>query len=187
MRALTDGEMTAAVGAASALIAAAVAIAAAWLTNRANAKVAAAAREHELRLHHQEVLRSRGEELYTLWQQWLNRLYGYYIVKQSVMVGKISYNDALDLEIKDRDRHDGSHVRIEMLIEVYFPRLRDQYTKVIKMRDEANEILASHRAAYSVGNTDGSKFIKPFQAKTREVNVAAQNLSESLLGILREA
>jgi hypothetical protein len=187
MRPLTDVELTAVVGIASALIGASVAITAAWLTNRANAKVAAAARAHELTLRAQDLSRSRGEELYTLLQQWLNRLYGYYLVKQSVMSGKITYNDALDIELKERDRTDGAHVRIEMLIDVYFPGLRPQYGKVTQVRDEANDIVYKHKAEYSSGRTDGSAYMKPFHLKLQELSSTAQGLTEALLQKLRDA
>jgi hypothetical protein len=187
VRPLTDTELTAVIGITSALIGATVAITAAWLTNRANAKVAATARAHELTLREQDLRRNRGEELYTLLQQWLNRLYGYYIVKQSVMSGKITYNDALDIELKDRDWTDGAHVRIEMLIDVYFPALRPQYVKVTQVRDEANDIVSEHKAEYSTGRTDGSAYMKPFRLKLQELNSSAQGLTEALLQKLRDA
>lgn len=185
MRALTDGELTAIVGLAAALIGAAVAIAAAWLTNRTNAKVAATTRAHELSLRAEDLRRSRGEELYTLLRQWLNRLYGYYVIKLSVMDGKITYNQALDIELQDRDRSDDSHVRIEMLIDVYFPVLHPQYSKLIQLREEVNAIIFKHKAEYSVGRTDGSAYVKPFQAKLQKLEFAAKTLTDSLLERLR--
>ena len=187
MRPLTDVELTAVVGIASALIGASVAITAVWLTNRANSKVAAAARAHELTVRAQDLSRSRGEELYTLLQQWLNRLYGNYLVKQSVMSGKITYNDALDIELKERDRTDGAHVRIEMLIDVYFPGLRPHYVQVIQVREEANDIVYKHKVEYSSGRTDGSAYMEPFHRKIKELSSTAQGLTEALLKILRDA
>ena len=69
----------------------------------------------------QEMLRGRGEELYTLNEKWLNGLTGYFLRRASVMQGKLTYNEALDLEIAEGSRHQTHDFsRLEMLIDVYF-------------------------------------------------------------------
>jgi hypothetical protein len=111
---LTDNELTAVVGFFGAFLGAAVALIAAILTNRSNTKSALINRTHELELRRQDLNRSRGEELYTLLQKWINAIQGYYLVKGSIMSGKLTYNQGLELEIKNGESINTDLVRIQM-------------------------------------------------------------------------
>lgn len=187
MPALTEGQLTALVALLSAVLGAAVALVAAILTNRANARAAGEARAHELAIRRQELNRSRGEELYTLLQTWMNGLWGYFFIKSNIMSGKLTYNEGLDLEIQGNKESKGQHVRIEMLIDVYFPELRASYDVLIKHREEAHDIVHVHRERYRVGETDGSRFLPALQEKQKQMGEAASELNNQILVRLRDA
>ena len=188
MFAPTEGQLTALVTLLAAVVGGAVAFVAALLTNRANAGSAKAAREHETALRTQDLIRSRGEELYTLLQGWRNRLHGYYIVKLSVMSGKLTYNQGLDLEIADgRGAADRQHLRIEMLIDVYFPEVRQDYDQMITHRDAASIVISEHKEKYRVGQIDGKSFAPRLIEELERLDLAAEELNEKLVHCLRAA
>ena len=108
------------------------------------------------------LLRERGEELYELADKWLLRMSCYYLELHSVMQGKITYNEALDMQIEAGKIKVFNFGRIEMLIDVYFPETRNDYDKLIKMREDLNDIVAIHKQAYKRGDTDGTRFIDSF-------------------------
>ncbi len=187
MTGLTETEATAVSAAVSTLVGAAVALLAVFLTNRANAKAARATRDHELQLRNQDLLRSRGEELYTLFELWLNSLTTYYFIKCSIMSGKLTYNQGLDLEIEKSDKGRGDHVRIEMLIEVYFPELQAAYNAVIESRERANDIVSQHKTHYTSVSTDGRTYLKSLRNEQTTLNERAARFKSQLLGALRDA
>jgi hypothetical protein len=77
-----------------------------------------------------QILRERGEELYVLTERWLNGLVaGYYLRRKSVMQGKLTYNECLDLEIADGKDNPVNFSRMELLIDVYFPSTREAYNR----------------------------------------------------------
>jgi len=187
MTGLTEAEAITLSAAVSAVVGAVVALVAVFLTNRANAKSAKTTRDHELHLRRQDLLRSRGEELYTLFELWLNRLVGYYFVKCSIMSGKLTYNQALDLEIKNNSEVKGDHVRIEMLIDVYFPELRGEYDAVIESRERANDIVLQHKSHYTTVSTDGRAFRNKLLKEQNKLNEQAAQFKSRLLSALRNA
>lgn len=134
----------------------------------------------------QEMLRVRGEELYILNEKWLNGLTGYFLRRASVMQGKSTYNEALDLDIAEGSRpqpHDFS--RLEMLIDVYFPATRPAYDRVTAGRAALNKIASEHKRAYEKGDLDGQGYLKPFQQAMKDVDEAGKALKEAILSELR--
>lgn len=134
----------------------------------------------------QEMLRGRGEELYTLNEKWLNGLTGYFLRRASVMQGKLTYNEALDLEIAEGSRHQTHDFsRLEMLIDVYFPATRPAYDRVTAGRATLNKIASEHKRAYENGDLDGKGYLKPFQQAMKDVDDAGKALKETILSELR--
>jgi hypothetical protein len=187
MPSLSDSEITAVVGLTSALLGASVALVSAMLTNRANAKAAAGQRLHQQELRQQDLLRTRGEELYTLLEKWLTAQAGHLLVKGSVMSGKLTYDQAFEIEARSRDPQHTEFVRIEMLIHVYFPDLQELYRQVMEHREQANGVISDHKAAYSAGRFDGRSFLPPFNAAQHKMQSAAAQLKTSLIAKLRGA
>jgi hypothetical protein len=187
MRSLTDTELTAVVALASAAVGAAVALISAMLTSRANSKAALVDRAHQSELRLGDITRSKGEELYTLFEKWLNTLAGYFLVRQSVISGKLTYNQSLDIEIKGDDPQKRDFVRIEMLVHVYFPDLIEDYNVVIGYREQVSDIIADHKRMYAAGQPDGGRFMLPFSEAQHHLFAAADRLKQKLIGKLRGA
>lgn len=170
---------------ASAALGGAVALVGVFLTNRGNTNRLLAQLDHDNRKKKEELLRDRGEELYELVDKWINGILGHYLSRMSVMREKISYNESLDIDAKQLQGKGINFGRIEMLIDVYFPQMRAQYDVVISRRTKANQYVAEHKFAYERGNTDGTKFLKPFTAAQVEMEAAADELKSLIVEQVR--
>lgn len=132
-----------------------------------------------------EMLRGRGEELYVLCDKWMNGLFAYALRLSSVMQGKLTYNQALDLEIAEGKERSLDFVRIEMLIDVYFPSVRPAYDSAAKVRDSLNVIANEHKRAYSQGDVDGTPYLEPFLKEMRRIDSASAALKGAVIQGLR--
>lgn len=169
----------------SAGVGGAVALVGVYLTNKGNTARQDVQLAHQTQIERAELLRARGEELYELIDKWLNNLFGYYMVKASVMQGKLSYNDGLDLELKNGKTNSGNYGRIQMLIDVYFPAIREQYDCVLSLREATNKYVFLHKRAYERGETDGTAFLKPFTDNQLSLEAAAEKLKEAVIAQVR--
>jgi hypothetical protein len=131
-----------------------------------------------------EMLRERGEELHGIIDKWLKHLAGHYLRRTSVMQGRLTYNQCLDLDIAEGNpSYDFG--RIELLIHVYFPSLRPAYDRVIEARTALNRIDRVHKSAYAEGDTDGAPFLQPFLRAQILVENLGNALKQQLLETIR--
>jgi hypothetical protein len=151
-----------------------IALLAVYLTNRFDSEK-----------RRRQMLLDRGEELYALNVKWLNGFFAYYLRRSSVMQGKLTYNQALDLEIADLSKNTHDFSRIEMLIDVYFPSTRSAYDRLAAGRDALNEIASQHKRAYEAGDLDGGAFYGPFLQAIQEIEEAGKSLKEEIIKGLR--
>ncbi len=165
----------------SAAVGGSVALIGVYLTNKGNAARLNAQLVHQSNSERAELLRARGEELYELIDKWLNSLFVYYMVKASVMQGKLSYNQGLDIELKNGEESRGNFGRIQMLIDVYFPTSREHYDRVVSLREAANRHVLLHKRAYERGETDGTVFLKAFTTDQLSLEAAAEKLKEAVI------
>jgi len=95
--------------------------------------------KHETEQRRQELLRARGEELYTITSAWLKRLGGYHWRILQVMHRIITYDQANEMEIAEgKARYDFD--RIALLIDAYFPEVRGAYQAMLAENEKAHEI-----------------------------------------------
>jgi hypothetical protein len=170
---------------ASAAVGGAVALVGVYFTNRGNTARLNAQLDHEVRRRREELLRTRGEELYELIDKWLHGLFGHYLSKAFVMQGKLTYDQALDLDLKNGKSSSGNFGRIEMLIDVYFPTLRQQYNLVISHREATNKHVIAHKLSYEKGQVDGTKFLQPFNTDQLALENAAEKLKAMIIEQVR--
>ncbi len=134
-----------------------------------------------------EALRERGEELYRHLDRWLNAIAGYCIRLNSVMQGKLTYNQFLDLEIEDgKQERDFDFSRIELLIDLDFSSLRAAYESLIGARTAMNRIASEHKRAYEDG-LDGARFLGPFIAAQKTLEARGDDLKRALVNSIRGA
>jgi hypothetical protein len=182
---MADPYLTLLTGLSSAAIGGALALLSVFLTNRSNTTRLKVQLDHEFQQRKSELLRNRGEELYELSDKWLQMLAGYYLRRCFVMQGKFTYNDCLDLDIKDGKEKSGNFGRIAMLIDVYFPSTRPAYDKIIESRTELNKIEGSYKRAYENGDVDGASFLTPYVKCQHSIEQAGENFKILVLEAIR--
>ena len=130
----------------TAVITATVTLLAVFLTNRDNTNRLLLQLEHERNTKRDTLHREKLEELYMLAVKYTKALGSHCLPYMSVMEGKLDYNQALDLTIESGNKETFDFDRLQMLIDVYFLKLRESFKQLIDVRDKMNEIMALHRA-----------------------------------------
>ncbi len=103
-------------------------------TNRAAEKQLETKLTHEREQNRQELLRARGEELYTITSAWLKVIETYQMRGMAVLYGTITHSQAIDQQLADgKPNYDFD--RIEMLMDAYFPSVTTAYEAVLAERD----------------------------------------------------
>lgn len=171
----------------TAVTSAAIALIGVWLANRSSKARLKLQLDHEADQLKAQIFRERGEELYVLVQQWLNNLAGYYLRRCSVMQGKLTYNQCLDLEIADGKENPLNFSRVELLINVYFPSTRAAYARTAHGRDMLNEVATEHKRAYERGDIDGTRFLEQFRNAIESIHEEGQVLQTQILERIRAA
>ena len=159
------------------------------LSNRSSEKRLKEQFDHEASQRKAELLRQRGEELYVAAHRWVHELAGIHIARLSVMRGELTYNQALDLDIKHgeqrEDRVTEMFNRIELLVDAYFPSTRPAYDKLIQCRDRLAEIEAAYKAAYKRGDEGGSNYLKPYTQAQLDTSEAGESFKARVLDCIR--
>lgn len=106
------------------------------------------ARRHQLDAARQDLLRSRREELYALVAKWSLLISTNNLTFSSVMQGKLDYNDANDLLIKNAKDSPLDFNRIELLIEAFCPACREAYAKCLGARTLMNQVFTEFKREY---------------------------------------
>ncbi|MGE7085664.1 YtxH domain-containing protein [Achromobacter insuavis] len=119
-----------------------VAMLTARMTNRSNAAREKERYAAEQTKHRTDLIRSRAEELYVLFEKWEADLKVYQFSQFSWICGKISRAEALDVASKHMptDRNTG---RMEMLVQAYFPEVSPAYASFLASRDMVNSVMAA--------------------------------------------
>ncbi len=129
-------------------------------------------------------LRASGEELHSLFGQWLNSLFGFSLRRIMVMQGKLTYNQCLDLDIKEgKPPYDFG--RIELLIDLDFPILRPAYDRVIDERTKLHKIEVEFKRSYEQGDVDGERFVGPYVKLQKSMEVLGEEFQQQLLKCLQ--
>lgn len=119
----------------------------AHFTNRSAEKRLERQLQHEATQRKQELLRARGEELYTITSEWLKVIGTYQLRSMAVLHGNITYNQALDQQIAD-GKPSYNFDRIEMLMDTYFPTAKPAYKALLAERDNFNELHFAFKHKY---------------------------------------
>src|ERR1035437_4500616 len=108
-----------------------------------------------------EFKRRKLEELYIAVHRYCTKLVTANIVWPEVMRGKIDYNQALDLFIKNNSEKDESSRTAMMIINIYFSELLPSFEAILRQRDEINRIQSDFKKVYQRGEPYDS-FLQPF-------------------------
>jgi hypothetical protein len=126
-----------------------------------------------------ELKRTKLEELYLAFSGWEKSVGANSITFHAVMIGKIDYNQALDIVNNDPEGGRPRFDSVEMLISLYFPELKEDFKGVQKSLDQLNEIRQAHKRAYVAGGND-PKFATIFSAEIGKFGNAEQALKDHI-------
>jgi len=142
------------------------------LTNRSNTERLKTQLQHEQNVRRQELKRERAEELYVESKKYLNAVAIHYLPYKKVMKGELTFNQALDLTIDNGSKRDFEPHRVAMIIDMYFPNLQKPFNEIMEKRDFLNRIVTGYKEQYKTGNTNGTKWLDPFQVTLEELSEA---------------
>jgi hypothetical protein len=129
-------------------------------------------------------LRARGEELYSLMDKWSKMFGSFYLRRNSVMQGKLSYNQCLDLDLAEgKSEYDFS--RIELLVDVDFPKLRPLYDKIYSQRGIINEIWMAFRRSCDIREHKEEQLLTVYVEAQIAFEHFVESFQKQLRGIMR--
>ncbi|MCK9425782.1 MAG: hypothetical protein M0Q21_07075 [Ignavibacteriaceae bacterium] len=161
----------------------AVTLLAVYFTNQANYKKLLLQTELDKEFKTKEIIREKLEELYLLTDIWLNTNVTHWMPYLSVMMGELTYNQALDLTIQQSEKNKHEFYRIKMIIDLYFPAIRKQYDEVLKVQSSINKILYDHKRDYKNGDIDGLKYAEPFLNEQKTFVKKSEILMQGIIGL----
>lgn len=165
----------------SSIITATVTLLAVFFTNRGNTDRLLLQLEHERKTQKNTLHREKLEELYVLAIKYKKLLGSNCLPYLDVMEGRLNYNQALDITIENGINEANDFDRLQMLIDIYFPKLVKPFENLLVARDKLNEILGLHKKEYKQGNIDGRKFVKPTIAALDLIDKAGDKLKNEII------
>jgi len=131
-----------------------------------------------------EFERRKLEELFVAVHRYCTKLFAANIVWPRVMRGEIDYNQGLDIFIKNHSKKDENHETAIMIINIYFPKLRQAFDGILHRRDRINNIKSDFKATYLRGNNCGS-FERPFLDELKAIDADEKKFMDELFQISR--
>ena len=150
------------------------------LTNRANYKKLILQTELEREIKIKEIIRKKLEELYLLTDTWITAIITNWLPYHKVMLGELTYNQALDITIQQGENYKYEFSRIKMLIDLYFPSVLEKYNELLKAKNSVNQILDTHKRDYKKGNINGLKYAEPFLNEQKKFAEKVEILMQSI-------
>ena len=170
---------------ATAIITAVVTLLAVYLTNRNNTNRLMLQLEHERKSRQTELHVEKLEELYILAVKYNKLLHIYAHPYIMVMEGRLDYNQAHDMTINRGKEDSPDYDRLQMLIDLFFPKLRTSLKQLVMSRERMNDILGEHKSAYHQGIVDGSKFIQPMRSALKNIDNVGEQLMNDIIEQLK--
>lgn len=130
-------------------------------------------------------MRRKVEELYLSLERYDRSLSSYFVSYYALLRNEISYNDLLDLQVKrgGETSHSGDSLdSTTMLVNVYFPELKSHLDAYTSARKAIHDVLAEHKRAYKEGDTDCTRWFKPFHKALGELESVAATFKQAILG-----
>ena len=127
---------------ASAILTAAVTLLASYLTNKATQRRMELQFTHERDMRNREIRGQRLEEVYILANESAKGLVATLSPFVFLLQGRTTYQEAQAAVQKFMDEKDKANPRrLEMLLDLYFNQLREQYDHLLCARNEANALV----------------------------------------------
>ncbi len=150
------------------------------LANRSNHKQLLTTLKNENDQLKDDIHRQRIEELFVSLEKWAGAMVIHHTTLRKVMVGELTYDQALDLQI-EADKPDFDSHRLFMLAELYFPKCHDDLNKIKKYRDDASDLQHSYKILYKKSGANSTKHAAIITEILEKFNDSVDNYKKSLL------
>ena len=172
---------------AIAAITGSVALIGVYLTNNANTERLNNELDYTSKENKRKLEISRAEELYELTDIWLKGLFSDYLNLTLVMQEKISfdqYHENITEYIKESK---SNYTRLQMIQDIYFPKLKSSFEKITDLRSEMNDISSDFKKAYKKGDTDGKKYLNKFTDASSQIDALGEKFKVEIANCARNA
>lgn len=129
-----------------------------YLSNKANTQRMKMQLQHERLSVKQDQLHEKLEELYVTSKKWFLCIDGYFLIFKSALFGKSSMEEAEVSFLEHARKQDIDYQRLEMLLELYFPQLKEQFSHVLTANEELKGIVRQYKFQPEKTETDGSHY-----------------------------
>ena len=127
------------------------------------------------------IRRQKLEQLFMAFSGFCKLLVSEHAHYAKVMMGEISYNQALDITInRHRSDEENRHYEtIRMLVSLHFEHLKEYAGQVHDVRDRISTILGAFKDQYKAGNFDGKEYVGPFLDALRTVDEVEKRFTQA--------
>jgi len=73
--------------------------------------------------------------------------------------------------------------RVTIIVDMYFPDLKKPFEEIMKIRELLNRIVDGYKEQYKTGETDGTKWLAPFQETLEKYIQAVKNFENLVASI----
>ncbi|EDL58366.1 hypothetical protein [Gimesia maris] len=156
-----------------------------YLTNKQNNHRVKSQQRHEFEISRENIYRDKLEELYTLFNKHSIQLLAHCNNRMNVMDGRTTYIEAFEAEAEYFKSQPITFERLEMLVDLYSPSLRDGLKNYFQARDSIADIIQDHKIKSEQGEIDGEQHYQSMVSNIDHLNsviiqfksmIAAQSL-----------
>ncbi len=130
-----------------------------------------------------QFMRQKLEELNLALLRFCTQMGSYFLNFSSVMTGKITYNQALDIVNKSTNI-ENYYDKISLILNIYFPQFNSHLEQIHNARDEGNEIVFDFKRFY---DREGIHSQDHFRKMSVVINQLDKAETDFKLAIQREA
>jgi len=149
-------------------------------TNKQNLKRMKLQHEHEIKIRDHEVIRERAEELFVGIKSFGRNMITTHMPYHSAMIGKITFNQALDMTIESGKTLDYDVSRIHMLADVYFPKIAKELDELIEFNGTIYSLQNKFKEKYKRGITKDEVAAKEFLEQNDKLIEKVRNLESNV-------
>jgi len=162
------------------MMGAAVALVAVYFTNKGNLDRLKVQHSLDHEATKRQIKREKLEDLYLLVREWSKAADGFFSDVGAAMEGKKQLKDAskkLVEQYKDDKSNKIDLARIEMIVHVYLPQVRESFNALEDSRDELGRLLNVFEERVKSGNKEGIDLFPEFMQNLKRF----ENLSKQVL------
>jgi hypothetical protein len=118
------------------------------------------------RKEHVFFVRQKLEDLYLAVERF-NKMYGGYTMPYyALMNGRLTYKQVLEMQTQSTQKPDqaAAHESLTMLIDIYFPILAPELSKLEAAKSKANKIISNYKLKHDRNGPGDHGFVPPFEA-----------------------